>query len=562
MLRGMKLRTKIIAGFLLVTAIAGLMGIVGYLGMGRVMFMMNTGLLGKGLPSIQNILVLKEAQQAVLVGERGLLVRRMMDPPIRKAQYAYCDAALKRAQESWKAYAALPRTAEEEALWKEFVPRWEQWRTGHQKVVALSMEKDLLFAGGVALSNQRIAAIDERVLDESLASRKHFLAANESLKKLVDVNEKLAKDAGEAVGATARNARLLLIGTILLTILLSFGVGVFIAKMICRPVKALAAEVEKIAGGDLTVAVHHRSHDEIGQLADAFRRMITNLRELIGKVLQSSDTVASAANQLSAASQQIANSAEEVAAQAGTVATASEQMSATSTEIAKNCGMAADESRFANDAAQAGAMVVDGTITAMLQIAKRVEESARAMEDLGGRSDQIGEIVGTIEDIADQTNLLALNAAIEAARAGEHGRGFAVVADEVRALAERTTRATGEIGEMIRAIQHETKGAVNAMEERVKDAEEGSCEAAKSGNALLEIMNRINAVSLQVNQMATAAEQQTATTAEISSNIMQITQVVQDTARGAQESASSAGQLARLSEELQQLVGQFKVSAA
>jgi methyl-accepting chemotaxis protein len=120
----------------------------------------------------------------------------------------------------------------------------------------------------------------------------------------------------------------------------------------------------------------------------------------------------------------------------------------------------------------------------------------------------------------------------------------------------------GEIGEMIRAIQNETKGAVNAMEARVKDAEEGSCEAAKSGNALLEIMNRISAVSLQVNQMATAAEQQTATTAEISSNIIQITQAVQDTAKGAQESASSASQLALLAEELQQLVGHFKLSTA
>jgi methyl-accepting chemotaxis protein len=562
MLRGLKLRTKIIAGFLLVTAIAGLMGIVGYQGMGRMMLVVNNELLGKGLPSIRNILVLKEAQQAVLVGERGLIIRRMMDPAIRKAQYAYRDAALKRAQESWKEYAALPRTVEEEALWKEFVSRWEQWRTGHQQVVALSLEKDRLIAGGVPLSDQRIAAIDERVMDESLGARKYFLAVNESLKKLVDMNEKLAKEAGDAAGATARNARRLLIGTILFAIFLSLGLGVLMAHMISRPVKSLAAEVEKIAEGDLTVAVHHQSTDEIGQLADAFRRMITNLRELIGKVLQSSDTVASAANQLSAASQQIANSAEEVAAQAGTVATASEEMSATSTEIAKNCGMAAEESRFANDAAEAGALVVDGTITAMLQIAKRVEESARAMEELGGRSDQIGEIVGTIEDIADQTNLLALNAAIEAARAGEHGRGFAVVADEVRALAERTTRATGEIGEMIRAIQNETKGAVNAMEARVKDAEEGSCEAAKSGNALLEIMNRISAVSLQVNQMATAAEQQTATTAEICSNITQITQVVQDTARGAQESASSAGQLARLAEELQQLVGQFKLSTA
>jgi methyl-accepting chemotaxis protein len=345
------------------------------------------------------------------------------------------------------------------------------------------------------------------------------------------------------------------------TVFISLVVGIFIARMVSKPVKELAKEAEKIATGDLCVAVNYKSRDEIGQLADSFRKMVANLRELIGKVSESSDTVASAAAQLSAASEQIATGAEELAAQAGTVATASEEMAATSTEIAMNCGLAADESRSANGTAVAGAEVVDGMITTMLQIAGKVQESAKAVEGLGIRSDQIGEIIGTIEDIADQTNLLALNAAIEAARAGEHGRGFAVVADEVRALAERTTKATREIGEMIKATQDETKGAVAAMEARVKEVESGCGEASKSGEALLEIQNRINTVSTQVSQMAVASEQQTSTIAEITSNLQQITEVIHETARGAQESASSAEQLAILAGELQQLVGQFRLAA-
>jgi methyl-accepting chemotaxis protein len=561
MLKKMRLGTKIITGFLTVTAIAAVMGIVGYSGMSRIMTVVHDEIIGKRLPSVQSLLIMIEAQQAVLVGERGLLIRRFMEPEVRKAQYAYIEAALKRAGDAKKVYEPLPQTKEEEKLWKELVPLWEQWKNEHQKVVDLSREKDGLVAGGVALTDPRIADIDETALDASLTARKSFLASRDLLNKITDLNEMYAKEAGKTAGATAASAKLMLIVAIVVAILMSLGLGFFIAKMISIPVKNLAEDAEKIAEGDLNVTVHHDSGDEIGQLADSFRKMVANLRELIGKVSQSSETVASAATQLSAASAQIATGAEELAAQAGTVATASEEMAATSTEIAKNCDMAANESRNANDTALAGATVVDGTITTMLQIAERVKESAKTVEGLGAMSDQIGQIIGTIEDISDQTNLLALNAAIEAARAGEHGRGFAVVADEVRALAERATKATREIGKMINAIQKDTKGAVIAMEERVKEVESGCAEAAKSGEALVEIQDRINAVTAQVSQMATAAEQQTGTTVEITSNIQLITQVVQDTARGAQESASSAEQLAALADELQQLVGQFRLTA-
>jgi methyl-accepting chemotaxis protein len=235
-------------------------------------------------------------------------------------------------------------------------------------------------------------------------------------------------------------------------------------------------------------------------------------------------------------------------------------MSATSGDIAKNCQLAAEGAQRASQTARDGAAVVERTVTVMGQIAEKVQESAKTVESLGVRSDQIGAIIGTIEDIADQTNLLALNAAIEAARAGEQGRGFAVVADEVRALAERTTRATKEIGEMIKAIQNETKGAVIAMEQGVEQVEAGTVEAAKSGDALRNILDQVNDVAMQVNQIATAAEEQTATTSEISGNMQRITEVVQQTSQGAQESATAAAQLNGNAEELQRLVRQFKLN--
>jgi len=311
--------------------------------------------------------------------------------------------------------------------------------------------------------------------------------------------------------------------------------------------------------GDLTKRLEVKGKDEPARAAYLLNQFIEKLHGIITNISQTSNQVSSSVNELHSTAEKIATGAEEVAAQAGTVATAGEEMSATACDIARNCLMAAEGAQRASQAASDGGMVVGRTVAVMGQIAQKVQESARTVESLGQRSDQIGAIIGTIEDIADQTNLLALNAAIEAARAGEQGRGFAVVADEVRALAERTTRATKEIGEMIKAIQRETKGAVAAMEQGVQQVEAGTEEAAKSGQALQDILQQVNDVAMQVNQIATAAEEQTATTSEISSNMQQITEVVQQTSQGAHESATVAAKLSGNAEELQRLVRQFKL---
>lgn len=312
--------------------------------------------------------------------------------------------------------------------------------------------------------------------------------------------------------------------------------------------------------GDLTRKIMVKSNDEFEQLADEINSLVDKIRGIISQIVRTSEQVSASAVQLQSNALQMAAGAEEVAAQAGTVATASEEMSATSGDIAQNCQMASEGSQMASAAAVSGTSVVSETIAVMNSITDRVMSSAKAVESLGSRSDQIGEIVGTIEDIADQTNLLALNAAIEAARAGEQGRGFAVVADEVRALAERTTRATREIGGMIKAIQQETKGAVIAMEEGVTEVARGSEKAADSGRALEQILQQINDVNMQIHQVATAAEEQTATTSEISHNMQQITEVVAKTSQGAKDSAQAASHLSGLADELRRIVSQFKVT--
>jgi methyl-accepting chemotaxis protein len=345
-------------------------------------------------------------------------------------------------------------------------------------------------------------------------------------------------------------------GALVLSLLTSLA----ITRSIRRPLDEVVASIKVITEGDLCRRVNYQGKDELGQLSAHFNGFVAEFQRVIVQIGIDACKVASASTELTSTAHLMAEGTEEVVAQASTVATAGEEMAATSNDIAQNCHLAAQGALRANNAALEGAGVVQATVTAMGLIAERVKGAAQTVESLGSRSDQIGAIVGTIEDIADQTNLLALNAAIEAARAGEQGRGFAVVADEVRALAERTTRATKEISEMIRSIQSETKGAVCAMEEGNRQVEQGTLEAARSGRALEDILEQVNAVTMQANQIATAAEQQTATTSEISNNMMQITGIVQRTAQGASETADAARNLSIMSEELQAIVSQFKVA--
>jgi len=401
--------------------------------------------------------------------------------------------------------------------------------------------------------------LDETIKAMRTVSKKSYDTAQKSVAEFIEINNKKAMSANAHTKSVYNSAKYWIIGTIVTCMALAMFLGLLIASVISRPVHKLLEEVNTVASGDLRVRLSQHGQDEIGQLATAFSQMTDNLCKIINQISSTSTQVAAASNQLHCESKRIAAGADEVAAQTYAVATAGEEMSATSGDIAQNCQMAAEGAQRASKTASDGAAVVERSIIVMGQIADKVQESAKTVENLGARSDQIGNIIGTIEDIADQTNLLALNAAIEAARAGEQGRGFAVVADEVRALAERTTRATKEIGGMIKAIQNETKDAVTSMEKGVLQVKTGTEEAAKSGRALQEILAQINDVSMQVNQIATAAEEQTSTTGDISNNMQHITEVVKQTSHGAHESAIVAAQLNGNAEELQRMVRQFMV---
>jgi methyl-accepting chemotaxis protein len=228
-------------------------------------------------------------------------------------------------------------------------------------------------------------------------------------------------------------------------------------------------------------------------------------------------------------------------------------------QVSENSNKAAESSRQAAETARHGGSIVEQTLAKMRVIAESVGSTAKKMEELGRSSDQIGRIIGVIDDIADQTNLLALNAAIEAARAGEQGRGFAVVADEVRKLAERTTTATKEIAQMIKNIQDETKIAVTAMEAGTKEVEDGVKSTAQAGDSLKEIIQMSEQVGEMIMHIATAATEQSSASEEINNNMEQIAKLVKESSVGAQQSAKACQDLSGLALDLQNMVGNFRL---
>ncbi|PJA95987.1 MAG: hypothetical protein CO129_08830 [Ignavibacteriales bacterium CG_4_9_14_3_um_filter_34_10] len=322
----------------------------------------------------------------------------------------------------------------------------------------------------------------------------------------------------------------------------------------------LMVEMNKFAEGDLTVEIIPEKEDDIiGKIFNQFNQVVKNIKAMIISLTDAVQATASASAQISSSAEEMAAGAQEQSTQTTEIAGAVEQMTKTILETSKNSASAAEQAKSAKEVAQDGGKSTEDTIEGMTRISQVVEQAANTIKELGKSSEKIGTIIEVIDDIADQTNLLALNAAIEAARAGEHGRGFAVVADEVRKLAERTTKATKEIGSMIKEIQKDTNGAVVAMESGTSEVEKGMALANESGNSLQEIINTTNGVLDVINQVAAASEEQSSAAEQISHSIEGINSVTQQSAAGVQEIARAAEDLNNLTVTLQRLIDQFKL---
>jgi methyl-accepting chemotaxis protein len=469
-------------------------------------------------------------------------------------------------------YQLAVKPEEQDAIAGEWVTDIESTREHLENCQANFKDK-------VALNNLSNAV---SALDDYLAQVQIFRQVNRDQRTVQRDQQKPAADAVMAQAREVRDgvysfidsvqqetneqvafANTLSIAVLIVATLVGIVAAVFIVRAVVLPVRALTNRLQDIAEGegDLTQRVDQDRRDEFGELGKWFNTFIKKIHDIVADVKRSATDVASASTEIAATSEEIAAGMEQQSAQVVQVSSAVEEMSSSITEVASRSSEAANHSKEAGADATRGGDVVNRTVAEIQSIAEQVEQSAQSVGALGEKSQQIGEIIEVINDIADQTNLLALNAAIEAARAGEHGRGFAVVADEVRKLAERTQQATEEVSTSITEIQDETKVAVERMESSRGQVQTGVELAQEAGTALERIVTGADQVASGVTNIAASCEEQSAAAEQVSQNVDQISSVVKQSSEGASQAAAAAAQLSGNAETLQRLVGQFKLES-
>ncbi|NWB29473.1 methyl-accepting chemotaxis protein [Pseudomonas gingeri] len=407
------------------------------------------------------------------------------------------------------------------------------------------------------LANYRVAIQAYKTANSAaLQARKEMTDQGTDIVSRSDDLYQIQLDRRDGESAQARSLQL---GSTLLALLVGILAAVIITRQITRPIRETLGVVERIASGDLTQNLIVTRRDELGVLQQGIQRMGSTLRDLISGIRDGVTQIASAAEELSAVTEQTSAGVNSQKIETDQVATAMHEMTATVQEVARNAEEASLAAAAADGEAREGDRVVGEAIAQIERLATEVLRSTEAMTVLQQESDKIGSVMDVIKAVAEQTNLLALNAAIEAARAGEAGRGFAVVADEVRGLAQRTQKSTEEIEGLVAALQNGTQQVATVMNNS-RSLTDSSVELTrKAGTSLENITRTVSNIQSMNQQIAAAAEQQSAVAEEISRSIINVRDVSEQTAAASDETAASSVELARLGNQLQMMVSHFRV---
>lgn len=380
-----------------------------------------------------------------------------------------------------------------------------------------------------------------------------------TLGNLIKVNTDKATRAGDQARAAYTAAVTVVVAFILIGIVVSIGLATLFTRSLTRPIQQAVSVAERIAANDLSRPIAVEGNDEPARMMRAMAHMQDKLREAIALIADSSTRLAATSEEMHAVTEDAGRGLQRQNNEIEMAATAVTEMSAAVDEVAGNAAAASDAATRSTHAAEDGRSRVDETVQAINQMVSTVESTSGSVQTLAQHASAISKVLEVIRAIAEQTNLLALNAAIEAARAGEAGRGFAVVADEVRALAHRTQNSTREIAQMVEGIQSGTQAAVSSMQATSKQAQSTLDKAQGAGHALNAITESIGQINERNLLIATAAEEQAQVAREVDQSLVSIRDLSSQTSEGARQTSVATAELSKLAVDLSHLVGQFKV---
>ncbi|KZL38835.1 chemotaxis protein [Pseudomonas syringae pv. syringae] len=531
---------KLMAAFTICAVITLAVGGVGMLGINRLSNALELTF-SNNLVSVANT---NETMTALTTHNRGLYrLLDAKDTATAEKMRQSINAELERAQKVYAIYRATPLEDDERAAGDQYDALMPAYMSASQNIF------DLQQAGKLE---------DARIRLNALADGE-FNKARGYLQIMIDSNKRQIKEGAEAADRLQSTSVFMLTAGVVIAFVVAIMLGILITRMITGPLRSAIEVAQRIASGDLTQSVSSTRGDEAGQLLNAIGTMQGNLKRTIQEISSASDQLASAAEELGAVTEESTRGLTRQNDEIQQAATAVNEMTAAVEEVARNAVSTSEESKsLATDAAN-GRGQVDNTVKGIGTMVSKITESTGSVTTLAGHVRDISKVLEVIRSIAEQTNLLALNAAIEAARAGEQGRGFAVVADEVRALAHRTQASTVEIEGMIGTVQSGADGAVAAMSKSLATATNTQELAQRAGSALEKITSGVGMINERNMVIASASEEQAQVAREVDRNLVNIQELSAQSAAGANQTSASSQELSRLATSFNTMVAQFKL---